>query len=379
MSQLVFFFQKASAGGICLLLAAIIGILLANSPVGSQYFSFLAMHAGPLSVLEWINDALMAIFFLFVGLEVKREMLSGELNTNAKRFLPGIAAFFGLATPAFIYYLIAGSSAAYLPGWAIPTATDIAFAIGVVAILGSKVPPAMKVFLTALAVMDDLMAIIIIAIFYTSSINFFFLLLAAIFTGLLVYCNRNGYVRPMPYVILGLALWFAILQSGLHATLAGVILAMTIPLHGIRNKKHISPLTEWEHALNHIVTFLIVPIFGLANAGVYFGDFSFADLTHPVALGVALGLVIGKQLGVFASLFVLVKSRIVPMPENTSWLQVYGIACLCGIGFTMSLFVSLLAFDPGHVQSVAKVGVYLGSLVSGILGYTVLYLASPKS
>lgn len=379
MSRLVFFFQSASASGVCLLLAALLGVFLANSPVAAQYFSLLDMKIGPLSILLWINDALMAIFFLFVGLEVKREMISGELNTNAKRLLPGIAAFFGLSVPAVIYYLIAGHTESFIPGWAIPTATDIAFAIGIVAILGSRVPPAMKVFLTALAVMDDLMAIIIIAVFYTTSIKFLFLIIAAMIVLLLIYCNKKNYVRPIPYIVLGIALWYCILQSGLHATLAGVILALTIPLHGVREGRHISPLTEWEHALSHWVSFFITPLFGFANAGVSFYAFSIADLAHPVVLGVALGLVLGKQLGIFTTLFFLVKSKIIDMPKDTSWPQVYGISLVCGIGFTMSLFVSLLAFEPGDIQEKSKIGIFIGSIISGVLGYIVLRISGNKS
>ncbi len=237
----------------------------------------------------------------------------------------------------------------------------------------------MKVFLTALAVMDDLMAIIIIAVFYTTSIKFLFLLIAAMIVLLLIYCNKKNYVRPIPYIVLGIALWYCILQSGLHATLAGVILALTIPLHGVREGRHISPLTEWEHALSHWVSFFITPLFGFANAGVSFYAFSIADLAHPVVLGVALGLVLGKQLGIFTTLFFLVKSKIIDMPKDTTWPQVYGISLVCGIGFTMSLFVSLLAFEPGDIQEKSKIGIFIGSIISGVLGYIVLRISGNKS
>ena len=378
MSRLVFFFQSASAGGVLLFVAAVFGIIMANSPLAQVYFNFLHMKAGPLDVHLWINDVLMAIFFLLVGLEVKREMVHGELNTNAKRFLPGIGAFFGLCVPAIIYGVLNGGNPEYIHGWAIPTATDIAFAIGIVSILGSRVPVAMKVFLTTLAVMDDLMAIVIIAIFYTDTLQFFFLFAAALIFIALMYINKKNYVRPVPYILLGIGLWFCIFQSGLHATLAGVILAMTIPFHGERDGRHISPVVEWEHALSNWVTFLIVPIFGFANTGVPMGDVSLGDLIHPVVLGVAGGLFVGKQIGVFGTMYVLVKTNIVPMPDKTNWLHVYGIALCCGIGFTMSLFVNLLAFPPGHAQEMAKIGIFIGSILSGICGYIVLrFVAKP--
>ncbi|MDU6817002.1 MAG: Na+/H+ antiporter NhaA, partial [Veillonella sp.] len=295
----------------------------------------------PLTTMEWVNDALMAIFFLFVGLEVKRELVSGELNTNAKRIMPGIAALFGVLVPAIIYYLFAGFSEVYVHGWAIPTATDIAFAIGVITALGSRVPNSMKVFLTALAVIDDLIAIIVIAIFYAANLNLFYLFGAVVVTGLLIYCNRSGYVRSLSYIILGIILWYCILRSGLHATMAGVILAMTIPERGKIGRKYVRPMQHWEHYLSNWVSFVIVPIFAFFNAGVSLGGFGVADLTHPVVLGVALGLI-------------------------------YGTSIVCGIGFTMSIFVSVLAFDPGHAQEMAKGGVLIGSIISAIIGYTYL-------
>lgn len=380
MDRLVSFFKSSSAGGVLLFLASIVGIIFANSPVESLYHGLLHSHLGPLSVELWINDVLMAVFFLLVGLEVKREMIAGELNTNAKRFLPGIAAFFGLLCPALIYYfLVAGSHPEFVRGWGIPTATDIAFAIGIISILGSRVPVAMKVFLTTLAVMDDLMAIVIIAIFYTTSLNLGYLLMAVVILGVLYYINKSNYTRPVPYLMLGGALWYCIFQSGLHATLAGVMLAAFIPFHGIREGRHVSPLMEWEHALSNWVAFLVIPLFGFANAGVSFEGTTWSSFLHPVVLGVAIGLFVGKQIGVFGTLFILVKTKLVEMPANTNWLQVYGIALCCGIGFTMSLFVSLLAFDPGVAQEMAKVGIFLGSIVSGIAGYVVLrFAAAPK-
>ncbi|MDY3983854.1 MAG: Na+/H+ antiporter NhaA [Veillonellaceae bacterium] len=381
MRRLLFLVTSSSAGGVLLLIAAALGLVIANTPLYHIYEETLEMQLGPLPVHLWINDVLMSIFFLFVGLEVKREMINGELNTNAKRMLPGISALCGLLVPALIYYAINSGNAIDVRGWAIPTATDIAFAIAIVTALGRRVSLAMKSFLTALAVMDDLMAIVVIAIFYTSSIAWLYLVGAAVITGLLIYMNKSGYIRPIPYIVLGIGLWYCVFNSGLHATLAGVILAMTIPFSGIRQGRHVSPIMEWEHALNNWVALLIIPLFGLANTGVSFAAFDVDSLANPVVLGIVLGLFFGKQIGVFGSLFALVKAKVVPMPAQTSWLQVYGIALCCGIGFTMSLFISLLAFTPGMAgapQELAKVGIFVGSILSGVLGYIVLRLAALK-
>ena len=333
MERIFVFLRSPSAATSVLLGATALALILANSPSSEQYFQIVNHHIGNLTILEWVNDALMAIFFLFVGLEVKREFVAGELNTNAKRVMPGIAALFGVLTPAFIYYLIAGFDPEYIHGWAIPTATDIAFSIGIISALGSRVPNSMKVFLTALAVIDDLIAIIVIAIFYAASIQTFYLVAAAVVVGALIYCNKQGYVRPLPYIILGFILWYCVLKSGLHATMAGVILAMTIPEKGKCGRKYVRPMQHWEHLLSNWVSFLIVPIFAFFNAGVDLRNVTINDLSHPV---------------------------------------VYGTASVCGIGFTMSIFVSILAFDPGHAQEMAKGGVILGSLISAILGYVFL-------
>lgn len=376
MRRITSIFQSASAGGILLFLAAVAGFAVANSAYAPAYFYFLHAPLGPLKVELWINDVLMAIFFLVVGLEVKREMIDGELNTRAKRVLPGIGAFFGLAMPALIYTAINWAYPEFCSGWAIPAATDIAFAMGIVAILGDRVPVAMKVFLTTLAVMDDLMAIVIIAIFYTASLQFLYLAGAAIILVVLIGMNKKNVLHPVPYIVLGLGLWFCVFHSGLHATLAGVLLAMTIPYKGIDMLgRHHHPVLCWEHALSNWVTFLIVPLFGFANAGVSVAGFSVEQLFHPVVIGVAAGLFLGKQIGVFGTLFVLVKAKIVPMPEHTTWVHVYGVALCCGIGFTMSLFINLLAFAPGMAQEVAKIGVFIGSILAGVAGYAVLRLA----
>lgn len=366
------FARSPSAGGVLLLITAALGVWMANSSGSHQYFEFLEMPIGPLSVELWINDALMAIFFLGVGMEVKHEMIDGELNTGAKRFLPSIGAFFGVCGPAIIYTLFNYHSAEFIRGWAIPTATDIAFAIGIISIIGPRVPVALKVFLTTLAVVDDLIAVIIIAAFYTDHLQFAYMGVAVLLIIALVILNKKDVIHPLPYIVLGLGLWYCVFQSGLHATLSGVILAMTIPYKTIRDGVVKYPLNAWNKALANWITFVVIPLFGFANAGVSFGDFQASDLFHPVVLGVALGLFLGKQIGVFGTMYVLVKTKIVPMPNHATWAHVYGIALCCGIGFTMSLFVNLLALPPGHEQEMAKVGIFIGSILSGVCGFIVL-------
>lgn len=376
MRKIVCFFQSEPAAGIVLMLAAVLGVAAANSPAAAGYFGALESHVLGLSVLHWINDGLMAVFFLYVGLEVKRELLQGELDSNAKRFLPALAAFGGLILPALVYLLFNGSGPA-ANGWAVPAATDIAFALGVLALLGSRVPASLKIFLTALAIMDDLAVIVIIALFYTEQIAWFYLLLAAVTFGALVYCNLKGRLDSKPYLLLGLLLWFFFLKSGIHATLAGVLLAFTVPLR-ITDQIDEPPLLKWEHGLEKWVSFLVVPVFGFANAGVSFAGFSFGTLLSPVVLGIALGLFIGKQLGVFGMVWLAVKLRWAKLPEGAGWLQLYGISLLCGIGFTMSLFIGLLAFGDPALQDYSKVGVFLGSLLAGCAGYAVLRFTPPK-
>ncbi|MDY5715930.1 MAG: Na+/H+ antiporter NhaA [Veillonella caviae] len=378
MERIFIFLRSPGAATTVLLGATLIALIVANSPAAAQYMSLINLQLGPLTAMEWVNDALMAIFFLFVGLEVKREIVSGELNTNAKRIMPGIAAAFGVIVPAVIYYFIAGHDPEYIHGWAIPTATDIAFAIGVITALGSRVPNSMKVFLTALAVIDDLIAIIVIAIFYAANINVLYLFAAAVVTGFLIYCNKKGYVRPLPYIILGGILWYCILRSGLHATMAGVILSMTIPAHGKIGHMVVRPMQHWEHELSNWVSFVIVPVFAFFNAGVSLAGFTIADFSNPVVLGVALGLIFGKQIGIFGAVFAMVKLGIVPMPAEANWKFVYGTSIVCGIGFTMSIFVSILAFNPGHAQEMAKGGVLIGSILSAIIGYIFLRIVGSK-
>ena len=375
MNYIKAFFQSESAGGISLLSAAILGVLVANSPMADQYFATMQIHLGPMTILEWVNDALMALFFLYVGIEIKKEMISGELDTKHKRVLPVLAAFAGVFTPAIVYYFAAGYMPEFRHGWGIPTATDIAFAIGVITMLGNMVSSAMKAFLAALAVIDDLIAIVVIALFYGAGVNFMDLIAAAAVTGLLVYTNKQGYLRPLPYCVLGLVLWYLVLKSGVHATIAGVVLAMTIPAMGKLDGETVYPMHAWADKLKNWVNFLIIPLFSFLNAGVSFSDVSVDHLFHPVVLGVSLGLILGKQLGIFSAVYVLVQSKIIKMPTNTTWPEIYGTAIVCGIGFTMSLFVATLAFPPGVTQEMSKIGIFIGSIISGLLGAIVLIVA----
>ena len=371
--KIKYFFSLPTAGGIVLMASAILGLIVANSPISEDYFAFLNFNFFGLSTLLWINDLLMAIFFLYVGLELKREFLNGELATNSQRILPGLAAFAGLAVPAVIYFLLNKGDAEAIQGWAIPTATDIAFALGIVALLGSRVPLSLKIFLTALAIIDDLAAIVIIAAFYSNSLQLNYLLGAAACVVILILCNKRGITTPIVYLVVGAILWFLVLKSGIHATLAGVVLAMTIPLNNVKtNKKGETPLIAWEHSLSNWVSFLIIPLFGFANAGVSFAGIELSMLSHPVVMGVALGLLFGKQIGIFGMVFIGEKIGLFKRPNGATWLQVYGISLLCGIGFTMSLFISMLAFVKPELQDLSKIGVFLGSLISGILGYGIL-------
>nr|WP_223218310.1 Na+/H+ antiporter NhaA [Rhizobium wenxiniae] len=366
------FLDSEASGGIILMVVAALAIVTANSPLAETYFHVLHIYLGPLSIQHWINDALMAVFFLLVGLEIKREMLDGQLSSWSRRILPGVAAAGGMIFPALFYVYFNGADPAAIRGWAIPTATDIAFALGVLSLFGSRVPASLKIFLAALAIIDDLGAVIVIALFYTDELNLLALAAAAIVIGNLIIFNRSGVRQLWPYLALGAVLWVLVFASGIHATLAGVILALTIPLKATpaapEASHEESPLHKLEHALQKPVAFMIVPIFGFANAGVSFAGVSLSVLVEPLTLGVASGLVFGKLVGVLGTTAVLVKLRLADLPAHASWGQMVGVAFLCGIGFTMSLFIALLAFDDPAMQDSAKIGILIGSVVAGIIG-----------
>jgi NhaA family Na+:H+ antiporter len=370
------FIESEASGGIILMAVAALALIAANSPLSEYYFGLLKIYVGGLSILHWVNDALMAVFFLLVGLEIKREMISGQLSSWSRRALPGFAAIGGMVVPALIF--LAFNEGETVRGWAIPTATDIAFSLGVLSLLGSRVPLSVKVFLTALAIIDDLGAVIIIALFYTEGLNIPALAgVAAVFT-ILMLMNIMGIVRLWAYLVLGVILWILVFKSGIHATIAGVLLALAIPMVGAKGGAD-SPLVQLEHAIQPWVGFLIVPIFGFANAGVSFGGVSLSNLADPVPLGVAAGLFVGKQIGVFSFAWLAIKLRLAERPAGTSWLQMYGVATLCGIGFTMSLFIGLLAFaNSPLLQDETKLGVLLGSLLSAIFGAVLLSLSSKR-
>ncbi|ANB19064.1 Na+/H+ antiporter NhaA [Dokdonella koreensis] len=377
------FMDGEAAGGLVLMAAAAAALVIANSPWSDAYFAALAAYLGPLSVLHWINDGLMAVFFLLVGLEIKREVLNGELATARNRVLPGVAAVGGMLVPALIYAGFNLHDAAALKGWAVPTATDIAFALGVLSLLGNRVPVSLKVFLTALAIIDDLGAVIIIALFYTGGLSPAWLAAALGTLVLLGALNRFGVARLWPYLVLGVLLWVLVLRSGVHATLAGVALALLIPLRQSGSgtaalaSEH-SPLLRLEHALHRVVPFLIIPIFGFANAGLSFAGLSPAALVEPLTLGVAGGLLVGKVIGVFGFSALAIRCGVATLPHGARWIQLFGVALLCGIGFTMSLFIGLLAFaDAPLLQSEVKVGILCGSFLAGLSGWAVLRWASP--
>jgi NhaA family Na+:H+ antiporter len=373
------FLDSQSAAGLVLMGAAALALVVANSPLGAGYAALLHASVGPLSVGHWINDGLMAVFFLLVGLEIKREVLDGQLSSWSRRALPGIAAAGGMLVPALVY--LAFNRGPTAQGWAIPAATDIAFALGVISLLGRRVPASLRVFLTALAIIDDLGAVVIIALFYTAGLSLPDLAGAALVVALLAGLNRLGVCRLTPYLVLGLVLWILVLRSGVHATLAGVVLALAIPLRATPGRPDAqaglaSPLHRLEHALHRPVAFLILPVFGLANAGVSVLGLPSDAWVAPVTLGVGLGLLAGKVAGVFGCSMLAIRLGLADMPVQAGRLQMLGTALLCGIGFTMSLFITLLAF-PGDpvLQAEAKIGILAGSLAAGLLGYALLRVA----
>tara|TARA_R110002110_G_scaffold346884_1_gene557044 strand:+ start:236 stop:1432 length:1197 start_codon:yes stop_codon:yes gene_type:complete len=376
------FFKLESSGGICLFFAAVVAIILDNSALAPIYDMLLsvpvAVQIGSLEIakpsLLWINDGLMAVFFFLVGLEIKREALEGQLSTVNQIALPGVAAIGGMAVPAAIYAYFNWSNPVDINGWAIPAATDIAFALGILMLLGSRVPLAIKVFLTAVAIIDDLGAIVIIALFYTEDLSLTSLAWAV--GGLLICAimNLRGVTRVAPYILIGIIVWVAVLKSGVHATLAGVLLALAVPLRATDSEGH-SPLRHLEHILHPWVAFLVLPVFAFANAGVNFSGMSFSSLLEPLPLGIALGLFVGKQVGVFGFSFLMIKTGLAKMPEGANWGMLYGVSLLCGIGFTMSLFIGGLAFDDAAHATAIRLGVLSGSVISGTLGYFVIKAA----
>ncbi|RAP39604.1 Na+/H+ antiporter NhaA [Rhodovulum viride] len=379
------FFGHEASGGILLMLAALAALIVANSSLQPAYDSALGATFSVLlngeglekPLILWINDGLMAVFFFLIGLELKREMREGKLKKPADVVLPGMAAVGGMVVPALIFAAFNWSSPETLSGWAIPAATDIAFALGVLALLGDRVPAALKVFLLTLAILDDLGAIVIIALFYTADLKIDYLFLALIPLAGLIWLNLRGAHRIAPMILLGTIMWFFVLKSGVHATIAGVVTAFCIPLTDKWGK---SPLHALEHALSPYVLYLILPIFAFGNAGVVLTGISLSDLLQPLPLGVALGLVIGKQLGVFAVTFAMVKSGLARLPEGVGWMHIYGLSCLAGIGFTMSLFIGSLSYGDPTMMNDVRLGVLCGSAISAILGYAALRLiATPAT
>ncbi|TXH33075.1 MAG: Na+/H+ antiporter NhaA [Rhodospirillaceae bacterium] len=379
------FMQLESASSIILLAAAIVALLVSNSPLAPLYATFLkvpfGISLGEYSLIKpmilWINDGLMAIFFFLIGLEIKREILEGELSSVAQIALPGFAALGGMAAPALIYCALNWQHPENLPGWAIPAATDIAFAVGILGLAGSRVPLSLKIFLLALAILDDLGAIVIIAFFYTENLSLISLALAGLGLLALIVLNRCNVTSLAAYVLIGIFMWVCVLKSGVHATLAGVALAFTIPIRD-RRRPDRSMLRRCEHALHPWVGFAIMPIFAFANAGVGLQGMGLTIATEPVGLGIALGLFIGKQLGVMLMVVLCVSLGFARLPQGASWSQMYGVAILTGIGFTMSLFIGTLAFGDNLRAAEVRLGVLAGSILSGVIGYLVLrYMARP--
>lgn len=385
------FFRLEASGGILLMIAALIAIVIANSDWWSLYNYFLndvnfsigfsdqsgAELSLDKSVLLWINDGLMAIFFFLVGLEIKREMVTGELSSRDQALLPVLAAIGGMAVPAAIYTFINAGSPETLNGWAIPSATDIAFSLGILALLGSRVPIGLKVLLTAIAIIDDLGAILIIAFFYSGDILMTPLYVAAVSLAALVFLNKAGVSRVAPYILIGFVMWIAMLKSGIHPTIAGVLTALCIPMSSRSDPDH-NPVEMLEHYLHPWVAFMILPVFAFANAGVSFAGMTLQSFTEPVTFGIIAGLVAGKVIGIFTTVFVAVKSGLCPMPRGTDWGDMWGMAHLCGIGFTMSLFIGELALQGNTYQAEIRLGVLTGSILSAVIAYLILRLTTNR-
>ncbi|MCK5326543.1 MAG: Na+/H+ antiporter NhaA [Woeseiaceae bacterium] len=384
------FLQMESAGGIVLMAAAALALIAANSPLSAYYDLFIdtpvEVRIGAFEIakplLLWVNDGLMAVFFFLVGLEVKREILEGELSRPANVMLPAIGAVGGILAPVGIYIFFNYGDTVAMNGWAIPAATDIAFALGILMMLGSRVPVSLKVFLVSLAIFDDLGAIIIIAIFYTTNLSLFALSVASTCLVVLSYMNWRHVSSTAAYILVGVVMWAAVLKSGVHATLAGVALAMFIPMRA-RDEPDRSPLRELEHDLHTVVAFGILPLFAFVNAGISLAGIEFSDLMHPISFGIAAGLFVGKQLGVFLLCYMAIKLGMARLPEGVGWGALYGVAILSGVGFTMSLFVDGLAFEnlpPDAVFSFdERLGILVGSIASGVVGYIVLDRTLPRA
>ncbi len=391
VQPLLAFLRLEASGGLILMASAVLALVVANSPLAVYYAALLdvplAITIGDFGIakplLLWINDGLMAVFFLLVGMELKREVLEGHLASLRQAALPAFAAAGGMLVPAAIYVAFNSGDADAMKGWAIPTATDIAFALGVLSLLGKRVPTALKAFLLSVAIFDDLGAIIVIAVFYTADLSWPSLLAAAFFIIALWGLNRAGVTRPAAYILIGIPLWAAVLKSGVHATLAGVVLAMFIPLRaadGNAEAKSASPLRELEHTLHPWVAFGVLPAFAFFNAGVAVLNLSLGEVFHPVPLGIMSGLFFGKQVGVMALCWLATRIRVASLPAGVDWWQLYGTSLLCGIGFTMSLFIASLAFGQGGSDylGLERLGILIGSLLCGLCGYAILRLTLPR-
>lgn len=375
------FLQMETSGGILLFVSALLAIVCANTFVAPYYELLLStpveVRVGALAIdkplLLWINDGLMAVFFFLVGLELKRELLEGELSDKRNVILPGVGAIGGMAVPALVYYYFNMDDPVAIKGWAIPAATDIAFALGVLSLLGSRVPTSIKIFLTSLAIFDDIGAILVIAFFYTSKISFVALVVVALCIPVLAFFNKRNIESKGLYFVVGVIMWVATLKSGVHATLAGVVLAMFIPMRSKDNPDY-SPLKSLEHDLHSVVAFFVLPIFAFSNAGLNLTGIGVDALLHPVPIGIALGLFLGKQIGILGFCWLAIQLKITNLPQGMKWLSLYGTAALCGIGFTMSLFIGSLAFEETGVNLLfdERLGIILGSIFSGVLGYFVL-------
>lgn len=372
------FFKLESAGGILLVIAAAIAMIVANSPLNELYTSVLHTYVAGMSISHWINDGLMAVFFLLIGLEVKRELLEGALKSKETAIFPAIAAVGGMLAPALVYVLFNSGDPQAMQGWAIPAATDIAFALGIMALLGKRVPVSLKVFLLALAIIDDLGVVVIIALFYSGDLSTTALLAGFLATAALFFCNMKHVTKLRWFMIIGFILWFSVLKSGVHATLAGVVIGFAIPLKG--NPGERSPLKHMEHALHPYVAFLILPIFAFANAGISLEGISMSSLTGMLPLGIALGLLVGKPLGIFSFSWLAVKMGVAKLPKGVNFKHIFAVSVLCGIGFTMSIFISSLAFTgtSAEFDTLARLGILMGSTTAAVLGYFLLHVSLPK-